>query len=427
VGSGQLPARSRLRRPPAAVPPRRTRAAGHALRCWLLLAACWLLLAACGSSDEHETGATTATDAGEGRPEVGDGQGGVELTEIGSFDAPLYVTQPRGDGEDIYVVEQGGKIIRVTPDGSTDTFLDISDETVADGEQGLLSMAFAPDYADSGLFYVDYTNLDGDTRVVEYRANGGRVDESSAREVLAVDQPYPNHNGGLVLFGPDDRLYIGLGDGGAKGDPERRGLDLSTLLGKILRIDPKPDGDEPYTIPADNPFVDTPGARPEIYSYGLRNPWRFAFDAETEDLSIGDVGQYEQEEIDLVARGEGAGANFGWSAWEGDARYNEDQDPDGAIPPVLTTFHEDGNCSITGGLTVRDADLESLYGRYIYGDFCAGELRSFRAQPDRPAADDVAIGPDADIERLASFGEGTDGTVYAVSLAGPVYRIDPAG
>ncbi|MCL4288434.1 MAG: PQQ-dependent sugar dehydrogenase, partial [Thermoleophilia bacterium] len=242
-----------------------------------------------------------------------------------------------------------------------------------------------------------------------------------------VDQPYPNHNGGLVLFGPDGKLYIGLGDGGGKGDPERRGLDLSTLLGKILRIDPRPDGDEPYTIPADNPFADTPGARPEIYSYGLRNPWRFAFDAETGDLSIGDVGQYEQEEIDLVARGEGSGANFGWSAWEGDARYNEDQDPDGAIPPVLTTFHGDGNCSITGGLTVRDTDLESLYGRYVYGDFCAGELRSFPARPDRPASDDVAIGPDAEVERLASFGEAADGTVYAVSLAGPVYRIDPAG
>lgn len=393
----------------------------------LILAPCSLLLAGCGSSDEHETGATTTTGGGQGKPEVGDGQGGVELTEIGSFDAPLYVTQPGDSGEDIYVVEQGGRIIRVAPDGSTETFLDISDETVADGEQGLLSMAFAPDYADSGLLYVDYTNLDGDTRVVEYRAEDGRVDESSAREILAVDQPYPNHNGGLVLFGPDGELYIGLGDGGAKGDPERRGLDLSTLLGKILRIDPKPDGAEPYTIPADNPFVDTAGARPEIYSYGLRNPWRFAFDAETEDLSIGDVGQDEQEEIDLVARGEGSGANFGWSAWEGDARFNEDQDPDGAIPPVLTAFHADGNCSITGGLTVRDPDLTTLYGRYIYGDLCVGELRSFRAQPDQPAADDVAIGPDAEVERLASFGEAADGTVYAVSLAGPVYRIDPAG
>jgi hypothetical protein len=403
--------------------------AAHRSLCCLLSAVCCLLvLAGCGG-DDLETGTGTTTGGGDGAttPAVGDGQGGVQLTEIGSFDAPLYVTQPQGDGEDIYVVEQGGKIIRVAPDGGTETFLDISDETVADGEQGLLSMAFAPDYADSGLFYVDYTNLEGDTRVVEYQASDGEVDESSAREILAVDQPYPNHNGGLVLFGPDGKLYIGLGDGGAKGDPERRGLDLSTLLGKILRIDPKPDSDQPYTVPSDNPFVDTPGARPEIYSYGLRNPWRFAFDRETEDLSIGDVGQDVQEEIDLVARGEGSGANFGWSAWEGDARFNEDQDPDGTIPPVLTAFHADGNCSITGGLTVRDPDLETLYGRYIYGDLCVGELRSFTARPDRPAADDIAIGPEAEVERLSSFGEGTDGTVYAVSLAGPVYRIDPGG
>ncbi|HET6830891.1 MAG TPA: PQQ-dependent sugar dehydrogenase [Solirubrobacterales bacterium] len=393
----------------------------------LLLAACCLLLAGCGG-DDLETGTVTTPTDGDGATTtaVGDGVGGVELVEIGSFDAPLYVTQPEGDGEDVYVVEQGGTVQRVAPDGTTSTFLDISDETEAEGEQGLLSMAFAPDYAKSGLFYVDYTNLDGDTRVVEYRARNGKVDESSARQVLAVDQPYPNHNGGLVLFGPDGKLYIGLGDGGAKGDPERRGLDLSTLLGKILRIDPRPDGDRPYTIPSDNPFVDEPGARPEIYSYGLRNPWRFAFDRETEDFSIGDVGQDVQEEIDLVARGKGSGANFGWSAWEGTERFNEDQDPDGAIPPVLTAFHADGNCSITGGLTVRDPDLTTLYGRYLYGDLCVGVLRSFTARPERPAKDDVAVGPEAEVPRLSSFGEGTDGTVYVVSLAGPVYRLDPA-
>jgi glucose/sorbosone dehydrogenase len=391
----------------------------------VLLGGALLVAGGCGGG----SGGGTATEArgGGGKGKVGDGRGGVRLEEIGSFDAPLYVTQPEDSGDDIYVVEQGGKILRVGPDGSSQTFLDISAETVAEGEQGLLSMAFAPDYARSGLFYVDYTNLDGDTRVVEYRAHDGRVDESSARQILAVDQPYPNHNGGLVLFGPDGELYIGLGDGGAEGDPERRGLDLSTLLGKILRIDPKPDGGKPYTIPADNPFADEAGARPEIYSYGLRNPWRFSFDRETDALSIGDVGQDEQEEIDLVGAGRGSGADFGWSAWEGDARYNEDQDPDGAIPPVLTAFHSDDNCSITGGLIVRDPALETLYGRYIYGDLCAGELRSFTPRPGQPATDDVAIGPEAKIDRLASFGEGTDGTVYVVSLTGPVYRIEPAG
>ena len=203
--------------------------------------------------------------------------------------------------------------------------------------------------------------------------------------MLAVDQPFPNHNGGLLLFGPDGKLYIGLGDGGSGGDPDRNGLDLSTLLGKILRIDPTPDGNAPYTVPDDNPFVGENGARPEIYSYGLRNPWRFSFDRETGDFSIGDVGQDTVEEIDLVGRGRGSGANFGWSAFEGDQRFNEDQDPDGAIPPVLTALHADGNCSITGGLVVRDRDLPTLYGRYLYGDLCAGELRSFTPRPEQPA------------------------------------------
>ena len=388
-----------------------------------LVAGFLLVVSGCGGGED---GGGTAPDS-RGKAQngkVGDGRGGIRLEEIGSFDDPLYVTQPENDGPDLYVVEQGGTVERVAPDGSSTTFLDVSDQIVSGGEQGLLSIAFAPDYADSGLLYADFTNRDGDTRVVEYRAEDGAVDLESARTLLAVDQPFPNHNGGLVLFGPDGKLYIGLGDGGGGGDPDRNGLDLGTLLGKILRIDPAPDRSSPYTIPADNPFVDEPGARPEIYSYGLRNPWRFSFDSETEDFSIGDVGQDAIEEIDLVGRGAGSGANFGWSAFEGDHRFNEDQDPDDAIPPVLTALHDDGNCSITGGLIVRDQSLESLYGRYLYGDLCLGELRSFTPRPGRPAGDDVALGPL--VERLSSFGEGTDGTVYAVSLSGPVYRLAPA-
>ncbi len=386
-----------------------------------------VLLAGCGDGAETTTGgaAPTTTTGGATRArDVGDGRGGVRLTEISRFDAPLYVTQPADSGPDIYVVEQGGTVQRVAPDGTAKAFLDVSGEITSGGEQGLLSLAFAPDYASSGRLYVDYTNANGDTRVVEYRANDGVVDESSAREVLAVDQPFANHNGGLLLFGPDGKLYIGLGDGGSGGDPDRNGLDLSTLLGKILRIDPAADGDSPYTVPRDNPFVGVDGARPEIYSYGLRNPWRFSFDRNSGDLSIGDVGQDTLEEIDLVGRGQGSGANFGWSAFEGDQRFNEDQDPEDAIAPVLTASHADGNCSITGGLIVRDRGLPTLYGRYLYADLCAGALRSFTPRPQRPATDDVALG--VDVERIASFGEGTDGTVYAVSIAGPVYRLSPA-
>ena len=179
----------------------------------------------------------------------------------------------------------------------------------------------------------------------------------------------------------------------------------------------KPDGDSPYTVPDDNPFVDTDGARPEIYSYGLRNPWRFSFDRDTGDLTIGDVGQDTEEEIDIVGRGDGSGASFGWSAYEGDERFNDDQESPDAIPPVLVAQHSDGNCSITGGVVVRDPDLTSLYGRYLYADLCVGDLRSFTAVPEQPAEDDTALGEH--IDRIASFGEGADGTVYAVSISRP--------
>ena len=317
-----------------------------------LLALCLLLAAGCGDSETSTDASTEATRSipalppaeAEERPAVGDGEGGVELTEIGSFDDPVHLSQPPGGGEDLYVVEQGGTIQRVGPDGETDTFLDISDEVTAGGEQGLLSVAFSPDYASSGRFYVYFTNTSGDSTIREYTVADGEADPESARDVMHVDQPFANHNGGLLLFGPDGHLYIGLGDGGGADDPDRRALDLGDPLGKILRIDPRPDGARPYSIPAANPFAGTDGARGEIYSYGLRNPGRFSFDRLTGALSIGDVGQEEQEEIDLVAKGEGRGANFGWSAFEGEARFNEDQEAPGAVPPVHVATQADGNC-----------------------------------------------------------------------------------
>ena len=335
------------------------------------------------------------------------------------------MTQPPGESKDLYVVEQGGKIERLAPDGKTTTFLDISDEISSGGERGLLSVAFSPDYQRTHLLYVDYTDPDGNTRVVAYEAPNGRVDPGSRREVLRVDQPFANHNGGLLLFGPDEKLYIGLGDGGSGGDPQRNGLDLSTLLGKILRIDPRPDGDRPYTVPADNPFVGKGDDRGEIYAYGLRNPWRFSFDPRSGDLTIGDVGQDAEEEVDVVGRGEGSGASFGWSAFEGDAAFNSDQSSPDAVKPALVALHDDGNCSITGGLIVRDPDLPTLYGRYLWGDLCLGELRSFTPEPGKPATDDVALGKT--VESLDSFGTDNADNVYAVSISGPVYRLDPAG
>ena len=372
-------------------------------------------VAGCGGDDEPSSTASTSstratTTTAETPPPVGNGHGGVKLISLGDFDQPLYVAQPDDGSGDLYVVEQTGRVMRL-PGGEhePEVFLDLSDEVSCCGEQGLLSVAFAPDYADSGLLYVDYTDTDGDTRVVEYERTGSDrpvADPKSARELLAVDQPFPNHNGGLVLFGPDDRLYVGLGDGGSAGDPDRNGQDLSTLLGKIVTLEPGSSQDEPA-----------------IFAYGLRNPWRFSFDRETSDLWIGDVGQDALEEVDSAPRADlGGRLNFGWSAFEGNRRFNEDQQAPNAIPPALVYGHEEG-CSVTGGYVVRDPALTTLYGRYLYGDYCAGQLRSFTARAGREAGDDRPVG--AEVEGLSSFGEDVEGHLYATSLEGSVYRLDP--
>jgi glucose/arabinose dehydrogenase len=391
--------------------------AKYVVRCRLgagLVAAALVVPAGCGGDDEPSptTSSTTrpATTTTDGQPPgIGDGRGGVALTEVGDFDQPLYVTQPDDHSGDLYVVEQAGRVMRLPGgEGKPELFLDLSDEVSCCGEQGLLSVAFAPDYADSGLLYVDYTNTDGDSRVVEYERREGDppvADSGSARELLAVDQPFQNHNGGLALFGPDGKLYIGLGDGGSEGDPSRNGQDLSTLLGKILRLDPQDSG------------------TPPIFAYGLRNPWRFSFDRESSDLWIGDVGQDTLEEIDSAPANElGERLNFGWSAFEGDRRLNSDQAAPGALAPTLVYGHDQG-CSVTGGYVVRDPAVTSLYGRYLYGDYCAGQLRSFTARAGERAADDRPLG--VDVPGLSSFGEDVDGHIYATSLDGPVYRLDP--
>jgi glucose/arabinose dehydrogenase len=383
------------------------------------------LAAGCGGSDEASTTMPAETRAenpspqragdGEGRrPPVGDGEGGVELAELGEFEQPVYVAQPAaGDAEHLYVVEQCGTIRRVPIDGGEgEPFLDVSDSITCGGEQGLLSVAFAPDYAESGRLYVYYTDTAGDERIVEFRRGDdpAAADPGSARELLRIDDFASNHNGGLLLFGPDDRLYAGTGDGGGAGDPERTAQDPGSPLGKLLRIDLR-------------------GGGPEIAALGLRNPWRYSFDRETGDLWIGDVGQDELEEIDSAKRetliGSGAGPlNFGWSAFEGSRRFNADQEAPGALGPTLE-YGRDGGCSVTGGYVVRDPQLPTLFGRYLYGDFCEGELRSFTARPGRQAADDRALG--LRIDQLSSFGEDAAGRLYATSLDGPVYRLEGSG
>ena len=391
-------------------------------RCLALIAAALLAstIAGCGGDEEP---APEPPRASGGEPGVGDGDDDVRLTRIGDFDEPLYVTQAPGDPDALFVVEQGGRI-RVIRDGEArqEPYLDLSDGVSSGGERGLLSAAFAPDYERSGLFYVYFTDQNGDIRVEEYeRASEDRADPASRRRLLSQRHPFPNHNGGLLLFGPDELLYIGIGDGGSAGDPDRNGQNRDSLLGKILRIDPRPDGERPYGIPDDNPFADGQG-RDEIYSYGLRNPWRFSFDRETDDLTIGDVGQNATEEIDFVPEGEGRGANFGWSAFEGNDRFNPDQEAPGHVRPVLTYGLGGGNCAVTGGYVVRDPALTSLFGRYLYADFCGGELRSF-VPSGGEAKGDRALG--VSVPSPSSFGEDLGGHIYVTSLEGPVYRLDP--
>jgi glucose/arabinose dehydrogenase len=390
------------------------------------------LLAACGSSGGGDakpaataSASPTAADTATARPAAA--KRGVKLVRIGKFDQPLYVTAPPGDTRRLFVVEQGGEIM-VMRGGKTlpEPFLDLSSKTEASGEQGLLSMAFAPDYATSGLFYVDYTDNDGDTRIVEYkRATEERADPGSAREVLFQPQPEPNHNGGLLLFGPDKLLYVGFGDGGGAGDQHGahgNAQNLSTLLGKILRIDPRQSGSRHYTIPSSNPFAGKRDDRGEIYAYGLRNPWRFSFDRATGDLVIGDVGQDQWEEVDFMRRGRAKGANFGWRVFEGRARYHPDESAPGAVAPVIVRSHQDGWCSITGGVVVRDRELAGLYGRYVFGDYCRPQILSARLVGGS-ARDVRSTG--LKVPSLTSFGEDAGGRVYATSQAGSVYRLAP--
>src|SRR5919107_5201439 len=240
---------------------------------------------------------------------------------------------------------------------------------------------------------------------------------------MRMADPEPNHNGGLLVFGPDRLLYIGTGDGG--GAYDRHGSrgnaqDLDSLLGKILRIDPRRSGGRPYSVPARNPFTGRSGARPEIYSYGLRNPWRFSFDRSTGDLTIADVGQDAIEEIDFARRDEASGVNYGWRPYEGTRRVNSES-ATGHVPPVLQLTHAAGNCSVTGGYVVRDRSVPDLDGRYVYGDLCKGELRSARLAPGS-ASGDAAIPGLPKVAQLSSFGEDAVGRVYVVSLDGPVYR-----
>ena len=347
----------------------------------------------------------------------------IALQRIGTFTQPVYLTAAPGDPRRLFVVERAGRIIvLVRGRRQARPFLDMSRKVNSrNAEQGLLSMAFAPDYQASGRFYVYYTDNSNNIQIVQYRrARGSRnlAAANRATTVLTIDHhSETNHNGGQLQFGPGRYLYVGVGDGGSEGDPHDYGQNRGVLVGKLLRIAPLPGGG--YTIPPDNPYASGTGGRPEIWAYGLRNPWRFSFDGCSSDLIIGDVGQDNEEEIDFARRGRGAGANYGWSIFEGDLRYKQGSAP-GAIKPVVVARHSAGYCAIIGGYVVRDGALRSLYGRYLFGDNCRPQINSVLLSAGR-ARDNHATR--LSVPSLSSFGQDNAGHVYAVSLSGPVYRL----
>jgi len=346
----------------------------------------------------------------------------IDLEEVvRGLSNPVHLTAPPGD-ERLFVTEQSGRIrIIVNDTVRAAPFLDITDKVASGGERGLLSVAFHPDYEDNGYLFVNYTDVAGDTRVERYRvsADPNRADPASARLILAVDQPFSNHNGGHILFGPDGMLYIAMGDGGDAGDPLGHAQNRGTLLGDLLRIDV--DRGDPYAIPASNPFVNQSGMRGEIWAWGLRNPWRIAFDRGTGLLYIADVGQGQREEINVVQASQG-GLNYGWNFMEGTRCYREAScNSSDLVQPIHEYDHSDG-CSITGGLVYRGSRIPALAGHYFYADYCEGWIRSFRYSSG-DLVDAREWFPAGSLNRITSFGEDASGELYVLSGTGIVYRL----
>ena len=343
---------------------------------------------------------------------------------------PVFITHSGDESGRLYIVEKGGRIkilqngtVRSTP------FLNISAKVSNGSEQGLLGLAFHPDYAANRKFYVNYTNTSGDTVIAEYfrSLSNPNVADPTGHILLTIDQPYSNHNGGMLAFGPDRYLYIGMGDGGDSGDPGNRAQRLTFLLGKILRIDVDNEaGGKQYAIPPGNPFAGPTAGLDEIWSFGLRNPWRFSFDSRTGDMWIGDVGQNRYEEINRSPAENGVdagkGLNYGWRVLEGKACFNPSSgcSTSGKTPPMAVYSHSSG-CSVTGGYVYRGLAYRGLVGGYLFGDFCSGRIWSLRAHG--PASQSPVLMADTNLS-ISSFGEGPDGTIYVTDLgSGDVWAI----
>jgi glucose/arabinose dehydrogenase len=342
----------------------------------------------------------------------------VRLVAVAGLEQPVAMAVRPGE-RTLYVAEQVGRV-RAIRGGRLDPapVVDISAKVTAGGEQGLLGLAFSPD---GRYLHLAYTDGNGDHQLSELTMRGQRADPGSERSILNIEDQFGNHNGGQLAFGPDDHLYVAFGDGGGAGDPLGSGQSLGTLLGKILRIDPRPAGGRDYGVPSDNPFVGRDGARPEIWAYGLRNPWRFSFDAATGDLWIGDVGQNAYEEVDFEPAGSG-GRNYGWNRREGRHPYSGGDRPDGAVDPVIEYGRGDG-CTVIGGFVYRGRRIGGLRGAYLYGDYCSGWVRAARTR-DGKVLEQRDLG--LEVPGLSSFGTDAAGELYALSLAGGVYRLASA-
>jgi glucose/arabinose dehydrogenase len=348
---------------------------------------------------------------------------------IGTLEGAVDLVERSAEDNWFYVVSQKGTIERWTRDGQRiDTVLDISAMTTGEGERGLLGFALRrlPSKTDA---FINYTNKDGDTVIAWIAVNeDGTLDNSrsiTGTKFLTIEQPYANHNGGGLAIGPDNYLYIGTGDGGSSNDPERRALDTSSLLGKILRIDPNNIdgvGNEGYTIPSDNPYVDISGARPEIWSIGLRNPWRFTFDS-FGNLWIADVGQNKWEEVNVAmgspTQGGGKGANFGWSAYEGSHRFNADVTAPNPLMPIYEYPHEDGACSISGGAVATNSTAMGRAGWFYFGDYCTGEVTAILTNGDSTVGTEKVLTDMGNITAIRS----TSNAMYVLTQKGEIHQI----
>ncbi|MFE5942780.1 PQQ-dependent sugar dehydrogenase [Streptomyces sp. NPDC056480] len=340
----------------------------------------------------------------------------ISLTRVATARNPI--AGAAGPGGTLWIAERAGTVRVLGPKGLGEPVLDISAETTTDGERGLLGIAFDPARTH---FYISYTNLEGTSTIDEFAVRKGRIRPETRRTVLTQTQPYANHNGGDIKFGPDGYLYIAFGDGGAGGDPHGNGQNLGTLLGKLLRIDPR--GGTPYAIPRDNPFVGDPDAKDEIWAYGLRNPWRFSFDARTGDLLIGDVGQNDWEEIDRAPARSKGGENYGWSQMEGNHPFRGGTEPANHVRPIHEYARTGLGCAVTGGFVYRGSAIPALWGQYVFSDYCDGTIRSLALKNGKvTGVNDLVVNGG----EVISFVEGRAGELYVLALGGAITRIDPA-